>query len=94
MADVRRWLDREPPLGMSRGMARALAVTVGVVVLLIAVVLFFPWDVLRGPLNRYVSDQTGRHFEITRRLDVKPGWATRVRLDGVTFANPEWARDP
>jgi uncharacterized protein involved in outer membrane biogenesis len=94
MADVRRWLDREPPLGMSRGMARALAVTVGVVVLLIAVVLFFPWDVLRGPLNRYVSDQTGRHFEITRRLDVKPGWTTRVRLDGVTFANPEWARDP
>ncbi len=94
MADVRRWFDREPPLGMSRGMARALAVTVGVVVLLMAVVLFFPWDVLRGPLNRYVSDQTGRHFEITRRLHVKPGWTTRVRLDGVTFANPEWARDP
>ena len=94
MTDTRRWFDREPPLGMSRGMARALAVTVGAVVLLVAVVLFFPWDVLRGPVNRYVSDQTGRHFEITRRLDVKPGWTTRVRLDGVTFANPEWARDP
>lgn len=94
MTDMRRWFDREPPLGMSRGMARALAVTVGVVVLLVAVVLFFPWDVLRGPLGRYVSDQTGRHFEITRRLDIKPGWTTRVRLDGVTFANPEWARDP
>jgi uncharacterized protein involved in outer membrane biogenesis len=94
MTDVRRWFDRAPPLGMSRGVARALAVTLGIVLLLIAVVIFFPWDVLRGPVNRYVSDQTGRHFEITRRLDVKPGWTTRVHLDGVTFANPEWARDP
>ena len=66
----------------------------GVVVLLALMVLFFPWDLLRGPVSRYVSAQTGRPFEITRRLDVKPGWSTRVRLDGVTFANPDWARDP
>ncbi len=66
----------------------------GVAALLVLAVLFFPWDMMRGPVNRYVSDQTGRHFEITRRLDVKPGWSTRVRLDGVTFANPAWARDP
>ena len=55
---------------------------------------FFPWDWLRGPLNRYVSDKTGRHFEITRKLDVKLGRTTRILADGIEFANPEWASDP
>ena len=63
-------------------------------VLLVLLVAFFPWDVLRGPLNRYVSERTGRHFEITRRLDVKLGRTTRVLADGIEFANPEWAKDP
>ena len=69
----------------------ALAVMVGALVLL---AIFFPWDVLRGPLNRYVSQRTGRHFEITRRLDVKLGRTTRVLADGIQFANPDWAKDP
>ena len=66
-------------------------------VLLVALVLlaiFFPWDILRGPLNRYVSERTGRHFEITRHLDVKLGRDTRILADGIVFANPEWAKDP
>jgi AsmA family protein len=74
-----------------------LKVLVGIAVLvaLLALLLvFFPWDVLRGPLNRYVSDKTGRHFEITRRLDVKLGRTTRILADGIEFANPDWARDP
>src|SRR5688572_27264758 len=61
--------------------------------LLALLVALFPWDLLRGPLNRYVSDKTGRHFEITRRLDVKVGRTTRILVDGITFANPEWAKD-
>ena len=93
MTDAKRGSPGERTWPMSHRLARGLAVTVGVLVLLVAVILFFPWDLLRGPVNRYVSEQTGRQFEITRRLDVKPGWNTRVRLDGVTFANPEWARD-
>lgn len=63
--------------------------------LLVLVVLLFPWDTLRGPVNRYVSEQTGRQFEITRRLDVDLGWrGATVKLDGIEFANPAWARDP
>lgn len=74
---------------------RNIALTiVGVLVALVLLVVFFPWDVLRGPLNRYVSEKTGRHFEITRKLDVKLGRTTRVLADGVIFANPGWARDP
>ena len=62
--------------------------------LLVVVVLFFPWDILRGPINRYVSAELGRRFEITERLSVNPGRTTTVRLEGLEFANPEWASEP
>ena len=65
------------------------------VLLLVLVVLFFPWDTLREPVNRYVTEKTGRKFEITRRLDVDLGWrSATIKLDGIEFANPSWARDP
>lgn len=66
----------------------------GLVVTLVLVVVFFPWDMMRGPLNRYVSEKTGRHFEITQRLDVKLGTTLRVFADGIEFSNPDWAREP
>ena len=70
-------------------------VLLGLVLAVVATVLFFfPWDLLRGPLNRYVSDMTGRKFEITQRLDVRLGLTTRVIAEGIEFANPVWARDP
>ncbi len=61
---------------------------------LVLVVIFFPWDWLRGPINRYVSEQLGRRFEITRHLSVDLGRTSTVRADGIEFANPEWAREP
>ncbi|HEY1225967.1 MAG TPA: AsmA family protein, partial [Ramlibacter sp.] len=67
---------------------------IGVVLLeLLLLLVLFPWDLLRGPVNRYVSGKTGRHFEITRHLDVKLGRTTRVLMDGIEFANPDWAQD-
>ena len=66
--------------------------------LVILVVFFFPWDALRGPINRYVSGQLGRRFEITQHLAVHlqpyPWGRTTVRAEGIEFANPEWAREP
>ena len=73
---------------------KLLAGLILLIALLVLAIAFFPWDLLRGPLNRYVSDKTGRHFEITRHLDVKVGRTTRILADGIEFANPEWARDP
>ena len=64
------------------------------VALLMALAFFFPWDVLRGPLNRYVSEELGRRFEITQRLSVDLGRTTTVRLEGLEFANPDWAGEP
>jgi AsmA family protein len=67
-----------------------LSLVVGALVLLI---IFFPWDWLRQPINRYVSKELGRRFEITRHLDVKLGRVTTVIADGIELDNPEWARD-
>jgi AsmA family protein len=81
----------------ARSHAPWVKVLAGIVVavgMLVLVIVFFPWDSLRGPLNRYVSDKIGRHFEITRRLDVKLGRTTRILADGIEIANPEWANDP
>lgn len=66
----------------------------GLSITLLLVLLFFPWDMLRGPINRYVSGELGRRFEITERLSVNPGITTTVRADGLEFANPEWASEP
>jgi AsmA family protein len=75
----------------STGM-RWLAAMAAVLIALLFLIAFFPWDLLRQPINRYVSGQLGRRFEITRHLDVKLGRTTTVIADGVEIANPEWAR--
>ena len=73
---------------------RFLVGLAGLMLVLVLVVFFFPWDLLRGPINRYVSAELGRRFEITERLTVKLGRTTTVRTDGIEFANPEWASEP
>lgn len=74
---------------------KLLAAFVLLLAALAVLLAFFPWDTLRGPLNRYVSEKTGRKFEITRRLDVGIGLrGATVKADGIEFANPPWARDP
>jgi len=69
----------------------------GLALLLLAfllVVYFFPWDSMRGPINRYVSEQLGRRFEITQHLSVNLGRISTVRAEGIEIANPEWADEP
>jgi AsmA family protein len=73
---------------------KVLALVAALLVVLIVVIFFFPWDVLRGPINRYVSGQLGRRFEITKHLAVHLGRTTTVRVEAVEIANPEWASEP
>jgi len=61
---------------------------------MLLVAYFFPWDALRGPINRYVSDQLGRRFEITQHLSVHWGFPTTVTAQGIEIANPDWAHEP
>src|SRR5687768_11871355 len=78
----------------SRSWLKVLMVAGTVIAVLAIAVALFPWNLLRGPINSYVSEKTGRHFAITRHLDVKVGRTTRVLMDGIEFANPDWAQDP
>lgn len=72
----------------------ALGSVVALLVLVLLVIFFFPWNLVREPLNRYVSAQLGRRFEITERLDVHIGRTVTVHMQGLEVANPEWATDP
>ena len=71
--------------------ARYAAIALGVCVLVVLVFLFFPWNVLRGPLASQASERLHRPVAIGR-LDVSPGWTTRVVLEGVTIGNATWSR--
>jgi len=79
---------------LSTTFRRWLAGLAALLLMLVLAVYFFPWDALRGPINRYVSEQLGRRFEITQHLSVNVGRTTTVRVEGVEIANPEWANDP
>ena len=73
---------------------RWVAGIAALLVVLMLLLAFFPWDMLRQPINRYVSGQLGRRFEITQHLDVRLGRTTTVFADGVEIVNPEWASKP
>ena len=81
-------------LSLQSTRVRWLAGIAALLLVIIVCITFFPWDVLREPINRYVSAQLGRRFEITRHLDVRLGRTTTVMADGVEIANPEWADKP
>ena len=74
--------------------ARWVAGIAALLIVMMVLIAFFPWDMLRQPINRYVSGQIGRRFEITQHLDVRLGRTTTVVADGVEIANPEWADKP
>jgi len=62
-------------------------VMAGVVILL----LFYDTNWLKYPIEHIVTTQTGREFRIEGNFRLRPGWPTRVHVERVRFANPEWA---
>src|SRR6266487_6759907 len=63
-------------------------------VLVIAAVLFFPWNLLRGPIASYFGHQLGRPVAIAGDLSVKLGWTPRVQVDDVSIGNAPWSNEP
>ena len=78
-------------------MLTALKWTVWLVLgLLVALALFIVLglNMLRGPIERAVTEATGR--ELRLEGDLRPVWNwvyPRFRAEGVSFANPEWASE-
>jgi uncharacterized protein involved in outer membrane biogenesis len=71
--------------------ARYAAIALGVCVLVVLALMYFPWNTLRGPLASLASERLQRPVAIGR-LDVSPGWTTRVVLEGVTIGNAAWSQ--
>ena len=64
-----------------------------VVAALVLLLVFFPWNILRGPLASYASVRFERPVAIAGDLDVQLGWTTRMQIDGVSIANVEWSSE-
>ena len=73
---------------------RVAVVVAAMVVVVIVVALFFPWNLLRGPLASYVSHQLGRPVAIAGDLNVKLDWTPRIQVDDVSIGNAAWSKDP
>jgi len=82
------------PALRSRALKRT-GIAVAVFGLLVALfILWFDWNLLRGPIERRTYEKTGRQLAIHGDLSVKLGWPSpRIRIEGLTFANPPWARE-
>ena len=59
---------------------------------LIVLVAIFDWNWFRGPLERYLSESTGREVTIGY-LDVELATAPRVVISDIAVGNAEWAGD-
>lgn len=69
--------------------ALAVAAPLALAALLIAL---FGWNWLRGPIERAVTERTGRALVINGDLKLRFGWPRpRLQAHGVAFANPDWA---
>ena len=65
------------------------------IVVLALVLIVFDWNWLRHPIERVISENTGRALVIKGDLKVKLGWPlTRIQVTDVSFANPAWAQQP
>jgi AsmA family protein len=73
---------------------RAAVVLATMGVLVIAAVLFFPWNLLRGPIASYFGHQLGRPVAIAGDLNVKLGWTARIEVDDVSIGNATWSDEP
>ena len=57
-------------------------------------IAIFGWNWARTPLQRIVTQKTGRALVIAGDLNVQLAWpAPRIRARGVSFANPPWAKE-
>ncbi|MDO5504980.1 MAG: AsmA family protein [Pseudoxanthomonas suwonensis] len=65
-------------------------VLLGILLLL----LLWDWNWFKGPIERRVTAQTGRSFQIDGNLGVDLGRRITVRADGLRLGNAPWARAP
>jgi uncharacterized protein involved in outer membrane biogenesis len=67
--------------------ATAAAILVG----LVLIVVFFPWNTLRGPVASYFGHRLHRTVTIAGDLRVHLGFPTRIEVNDLSIANAPWS---
>jgi hypothetical protein len=80
----------------TRGPIRALkwggSIFGALIVVLILVLIFMPWNWLRGPISRYASHRLHRQVTIAGNLNVHLfSWTPRADVGSIRIANTKWA---
>ena len=89
--------DPAPSHRPARSLSRRALVGVGAALALLAAIiaflLFFDWNWLRGPIGRYASAQLKREVVITGDLRVHP-WSLSPKVEayGLRIGQPSWTR--
>lgn len=65
-----------------------------VAALLLIVVLLFDWNWLKGPIERRVTERTGRVLVLGGDISGTWSYTPRLTFRDVRFANPDWASSP
>ena len=78
------------PVTGQRGL-RYGAIAAAIVAVLVLVVVFFPWNALRGPVASYFSHRLHREVTINGDLRVHLGLPVRVDVGDVAIANAPWS---
>ncbi|OOC49169.1 AsmA family protein [Thioalkalivibrio versutus] len=72
-----------------------LAATVGVIAVLLTIaILVLDWNMLRGPISQWVSEETGREFAIDGDLEGSISMHPRFTARDIRLANADWASEP
>ena len=75
-----------------RPLTRTRAIVFGALAAsMVVLAVLFQWNWLRGPIERIVTWQTGRSFDIAGDLDVDLGRVTTIRADALRFGNADWS---
>ena len=71
-----------------------LAGIAGCLLLLVAAVYFFDWNLARPYIARQLTSLTGRSFAVNGDLDVRLSLWPRIIANDVVIGNAEWSKDP
>jgi len=71
-----------------------LAAIAGCLLLLVAAVYFFDWNLARPYIARKVTGSTGRSFAIGGDLEVRLSLRPRIIANDVVMGNAQWSKDP
>jgi AsmA protein len=70
------------------------AAVLTVMLLVVLTITLFGWNWLRGPIERFTLQKTGRELAINGNLLVNFDWPlARMHAASVDFANPSWAQE-